>query len=274
MLKRELRSEIKKFKEEGKDRGLAVIVGIAGQGMCGVKKDMETMRNIFSDQGLAVWEMMDRSSANIAGVIQVIAKYDFPQEYEFLVFYFVGCGGSIDSHSYIHTAGLDGVDDTLSIEKGIISPLRELERLRCMLLFDCCLEDNSIKAVHKTRRPKFPVPPSIGGVLVAFATFVTSSERADDNNGGVWTRFLSEHFNLDRAFEHTLSETWKKMVTYFKTRYGRDLEKGDMSLHGPESEEENDDESVDHPGTKCVYKLVCQGGKTILCRLSLHHKFS
>ena len=256
-LMKTLVSELKEMVEEEEERrGLAVVVGNDAEDLPGVKKDMETMKKAFREQDLAVWKMVDAHSAEIAGAVQAIANHTFPPQYEILIFYFCGLVGSDDEYSYIKTAECDGVD-TLSVEKGIISPLRD-SPLQRMFLFDCCLENNAKRPKHLTRYPKRRVPsPPTCDAHVAYSTSATSCDRVDGDGGGVWARFLAKFFKLGRAFDQFLHLSSRETVQYLKQSHEKELKDGKMTLHGPSSA--NGEEEVDFPGSNHTHRLVCHG---------------
>ena len=241
------------IEEEDERRGLAIVVGNDAEDLPGVKKDMATMRKAFCKQDLAVWKMKDAHCAEIAGAVQAIANHTFPPEYELLIFYFCGLVGNDDEHSYIKTGECDGVD-TLSVEKGIIFPLRDLH-LQRMFLFDCCLENNTVKFKHPTRFPRRAFPsgvPSVSDVHVAYSTSATSCDRVDGDGGGVFTQSVAKHLIEGDAFDEVLHQSAKETVSYHEQQDGK------VARHGPGSG--NDKEEVDFPGSDCTFELVYHKG--------------
>ena len=199
------RSDLSVFvKKNLKKSGLALLVGMITNGPCGVEKDLDTMKDAFEELGLAVWQLPDASDMKIASVVETISQYPFPSNYKFIVFYFSGHGGSLDSHTFISTAGdLDdhGQSPRLFIEEAIISPLLPKnpkstlsKDVRRLFLFDCCLTDSTLRGhAPVIKKEDVSIPPR-GNVLVAYATSMTSLARADpEKGGGVWTRFLAQN---------------------------------------------------------------------------------
>ena len=223
--------------------GLAIVTGMINDGPSGTEKDMVNMKRAFEKLGLAVWSFPDPSDTKITAVIRAIGKYPFHSDYKFIIFYATGYGGSMGSHAFISTVG--HVDDNgrfprLFIEKAIISPLLPKNMLdtcksmRRIFLFDCCLLDDTINGDAPVIKQKdISIPPQ-DNVLVAYCTFMTGSARADEEHGGIWTRFLAHNMvKFDLPFTTVLDITWEDTVKHFREKCEQENCKKTMDVQAP-----------------------------------------
>lgn len=233
-----LRKELCVIDKKNKEKhGLAIIVGIVGGGPSGVKKDMETMSKVFTKIKLAVWEKEDATSATITGMLHVVSTFPFRNEYKLIFFYFSGHGGSMDGKAFIRTSNKS--NNMLFIEKGIVSHLLPKnatlkQYVRRIFLFDSCLVDNTVRYQPAPRQEEISIPP-YSNVVIAYATSMTSTARANEEEGGVWTRFLAHNMeNMDLSFTTVLEFTWYDTVKHLNKVFEDDIRLKNIDPQGPQ----------------------------------------
>ena len=238
--KRALRKAINNKKDAV---GLAILVKIKDKygGPAGVDTDILNMGKVLRDHlNFVIYDVSAQGNPiikDIKAIISAASTYKYPSSLKFVCFYYAGHGGSNDGHPYI----MDEDRKQLRVTDDIISPFypenaEHLDKCIRLFFFDCCLTDEGARDHGQYDKKPLIIPPR-GNCLVAYSTSLTTASRGDDENGGFWTKHLSQNLQkLDAPLSTILDVTYKETVEFCSTKYQQqDLVQGPhyVSCVGP-----------------------------------------
>ena len=188
-------------------QGIIFIVGVYGAD--GTAKDVENIEATFKELNFAIFIERDPTSSQIACLIKAAAACQYPYRYEYIAFYFAGHGGRDQSNGKLFIKGLqldESDPEILHIEEFVVQPLKEINRLKKLCLFDCCQTPGSGRAYRDREiyaRDLKPVP----GMLIAYSTSEGQKSFGDNTNGGIWTYHLCKNLKKKETATKVLSMT-------------------------------------------------------------------
>ena len=188
-------------------QGIIFIVGVYGAD--GTAKDVENVEATFKELNFAVFIERDPPSSHIACLARAAATCQYPYRYKYVAFYFAGHGGRDQSNGKLFIKGLqldESDPEILHIEEFIVQPLKEIERLKKLCLFDCCQAPGNGRAYRAGGAGAQDLKP-VPGMLIAYSSSEGQKSFGDNTKGGIWTYHLCMNLRQKVPITEILAKT-------------------------------------------------------------------
>ena len=190
-------------------QGIIFVIGILDA--AGTNVDIDNVSSTFKGLGFAVFQAIDYTCSDIACLLHIVATIkSLPLNYEYIAFYYAGCGGSDEyGRSFIAPMKETNTPEILFIEENILSSFKNASKSRRQYLFffDCCLNSLTHSSISTLPHPPAKVRPPIHS-LVAYATSVGYASLVDQDRGGFWTHILCEKLKEPLSLSDILDQTY------------------------------------------------------------------
>ena len=212
--------------------GLAVIFGVVNKkGPQGADLDVENVKTTFYNINYATWIIKNPTCTIMRNAVKIVSEYNhYPIEFNWVVFYYTGHGGSIDKKGYFILSDDNDRNENFPIDSEVIdrfqpiNPNCHLDNRKRLFLFDCCLKEDTTETLPISPPPlvdhNLPCyQPPYDFTIIAHATYYREVASGHFAYGGVWTSKLCNNIKQhaeDMTVNDILIKTRTEVVSETK----------------------------------------------------------